>query len=62
MKRISTLHNWSIECRGDWYSLLGSVIGDDRFDDFEVVRTSMILNIDFVKGIAETKNTIYHLQ
>jgi len=62
MKRTSTLTNWKIEDRGDWYSLIGSVINDERFDNGEVVRTSMIEKIDFVRGIAETKNTIYRLQ
>lgn len=61
MKRQSTLTNWKIEDRGDWYSLLGTVTGDDRFDDGDTVRTSMLERIDFVTGIAETKNTVYRL-
>jgi hypothetical protein len=61
MKRQSTLTNWKIEDRGDWYILLGIVLNDDRFPDGEVVRTSMLERIDFVAGVAETKNTVYRL-
>ena len=61
MKRESTLTNWKIEDRGDWYSLIGAVLNDDRFPDGEVVRTSMLERIDFVTGVAETNNTVYRL-
>lgn len=61
MKRESTLNNWEIVNMGDWHCLRGNVINDDRFDDGEMVRTSMLESIDFKKKIAETMNTIYHL-
>lgn len=61
MKRQSRLIDWKIEDRGGWFSLLGKVLDDDRFPDMEVVRTSMLERIDFVEGVAETKNTVYRL-
>lgn len=62
MKRESTLINWQIVDRGEWYCLRGNVMMDDRFSDGEMVTTSMLEKIDFKSNIAETRNTIYHLR
>lgn len=61
MKQQATLRNWGIEDRGEYYALRGQVYGHDRFTDGEWVKTSCLLHIDFEKGEAETKNTIYIL-
>jgi hypothetical protein len=61
MKRESTLTNWEIIKNDGWFQLRGTVLNDSRWSDGEMVRTSMLEKIDFQKGIAETKNTIYRL-
>lgn len=62
MKKMSTLTNWEILKESDeWYVLRGCVMNDTRWDDGTVVRTSMLEKIDFLKGVAETRNTIYKL-
>lgn len=60
-KRKSTLRDWELISHGDWYSLRGVVFNDDRFPDGHHVLTSMVERIDFVKGVAETRNTVYEL-
>lgn len=62
MKRESTLTNWTIVDRGGLYCLRGDTLNDDRFKNGETVTTSMLEKIDFVKSVAETKNTIYRLR
>jgi hypothetical protein len=61
MKKESTLTNWTIEQLTGYVVLRGDVVNDLRWEDGTPVRTSMVERVDFVKGIAETKNTIYHL-
>jgi len=61
MKRQSTLTNWKIEDRGEYYALSGTVLFDKRFQYGEEIHTSMLERIDFVAGVAETKNTVYRL-
>jgi len=61
VKRESTLTNWEIIDNEGWYQLRGKVLNDTRWPDGEMVRTSMLEKIDFVTGVAETKNTIYRL-
>lgn len=62
MKRQSILINWKLIDRGSYYALQGTVLNDDRFPDEESITTSMLLRIDFEKGIAETRNTIYEIR
>lgn len=62
MKRQSTLTNWLVENMGDWYRLNGYCLNDDRWPDQTHVMTSMLESIDFVKGVAETRNTTYTLK
>jgi len=61
-KRTSVIANWEIFCMGDWYQLRGNVLNDDRFPDGDYINTSMLQNVDFLKGLAETHNTVYLLQ
>lgn len=61
MKRESTITDWVIENMGDWYRLNGYCLNDDRWPDGVHIHTSMLERIDFEKGIAETRNTIYRL-
>ena len=62
MKRVSTLKNWQIQDRGTYYGLVGEAYNDDRWLDGEVIHTSMLERIDFLKREAETHNTIYKLR
>jgi len=41
--------------------IVGTVSGHGRLEDGLEVRTSVVLRIDFEKGVAETMNTIYSL-
>lgn len=61
MKRKSTLSDWELVSMGDWFQLRGRVLNDDRFSDRDMIHTSMVLRVDFEKGIAETRNTEYKL-
>ena len=53
------LNEWEIVKKNEYYLLIG--ISNQR-EEGRPVRTSKLLNIDFVTGIAETVNTIYKLK
>lgn len=70
MKNRYKLYEWSLiekfkpmsMCIGGpekYFELVG--ISDQRTEGWNV-ETSRVLNIDFSKGIAETRNSIYELQ
>ena len=61
MKRDVSITGWVVENMGDWYRLNGYSLNDDRWPNGEHILTSMLERIDFVSGIAETRNTIYRL-
>lgn len=60
-KRRSILTNWSLIPMYSGYQLTGRILHDDRQEDGTVVYSSKLLRIDFEKGFAETRNTIYKL-
>lgn len=61
MKQKSIISDWSIEDRGTYYALTGIIIKHDKLEMGDVLHSSMLERIDFAKGIAETRNTIYKL-
>jgi hypothetical protein len=68
MKPIRQLYDWEVQYSfsGDCYILLGKCQDDDRkngyeFADGHLMRTSMLLSVDYVNRIAETANSIYKL-
>ena len=63
--KTNLLRNWSIDHHWDGNMVLhGEIYNDDkgRFPDGATIRTSRLLYIDFVEGIAKTKNSVYHLE
>ena len=44
--------------------VIGNIYNDikKRFEDGMVIRTSEVLKADFVNGIIETRNSVYHLE
>ena len=57
------LKNWSFErCTGG-VVVVGTVYNDikGRFPDGTLIHTSMVLQADFVNGVIETRNSVYHL-
>lgn len=59
------LKNWYITQREDKIVILHGDIYNDikrRFADGTPIHTSVVLKIDFVNGVAETKNSVYHLE
>jgi hypothetical protein len=63
-KQRIDIYNWSIRKQGKIFSLIGEVDNrkviykNSRMDNIE---TSELLRIDFKKGLAETRNTVYTL-
>lgn len=66
-KKHATLVNWEMrwipnETENNFYRLVGQTINHRDWDDWTFVSTSQLLRIDFEKGEAETRNTIYKLE
>ena len=57
------LKEWSIVMLGGKVYIVGKVYNDikGRFNDGDEIRTSQILKADFVNGVVETRNSVYHL-
>lgn len=58
------LKDWSImRLFGDVF-IVGKVYNDikGRFEDGDEIRTSRVLKADFVNGVIETRNSVYHLE
>ena len=58
------LKNWYVEMYYGRVTIVGKVYNDikGRFDDGTEIRTSQVLKADFVNGVVETKNSVYHLE
>ena len=59
------LKNWYITQREDKVVILHGQIYNDikcRFADGTPIHTSRVLKADFVNGVVETKNSVYHLE
>ena len=59
------LKNWYITQMSDKSVILYGNIYNDikrRFADGTPIHTSRVLKADFVNGVVETKNSVYHLE
>lgn len=58
------LKDWKIQKVEDSVIIFGKIYNDikKRFVDGTAIRTSKILKADFVNGVIETLNSVYHLQ
>lgn len=61
-KQERLIRNWNIERVGNGFIIVGYIFNDPRFPDHTPIRTSRLREIDFVDGIAKTRNTIYKLE
>lgn len=58
------LKDWLIiMCFGKVH-IVGTIYNDikGRFEDGTEIRTSQVLKADFVNGVVETRNSVYHLE
>lgn len=59
------LKNWYIvTIRGRKIVVCGDIFRDikGRFPDGTHIQTSRVLKVDFVNGVVETRNSVYHLE
>lgn len=58
------IKNWKIEKVGNSVVIFGEIYNDikKRFPDGTEIHTSKVLKIDFINGIVETLNSVYHLE
>ncbi len=56
--------DWHIEKWGDAFVICGNIHNDTkgRFRDGTDIHTSRLEHVDFVNGIAKTKNSTYNLE
>lgn len=62
-KPVFLIKEWRIEPTAHWskYVLKGYIFGREGFSNLEEATTSVLMSIDFVSNIAETKNSFYRL-
>jgi hypothetical protein len=62
-KQHAHIEDWAIVGYGEYKFLVGRVSSHPKQEDFEkpYQRTSMLVSVDEVKGVAETINTTYTL-
>ena len=63
-KPTADLGNWiALPDRENPTHFVGAVANHTRQDEFhaDVQRTSQVIEVDYVKGLLETRNTIYRL-
>ena len=63
--KTNLLKKWRIvTIYGNKVVAIGNIYNDikKRFADGTEIRTSTILQADFINGVIETKNSIYHLE
>lgn len=58
------LKDWTITKCYNEVVFIGKIYNDikKRFSDGTEIRTSQVLKADFVNGIIETRNSVYHLE
>ena len=68
MKLKATMKDWKISNKftmegSNKYQLIGVIVDDEQQRNFigKIIHTSHLTKIDFIKKVAETKNTIYKL-
>ena len=62
--QTNILKNWRITIVNGDVIIYGTIYNDikNRFPDGTFIHTSKVLKADFINGIIETKNSVYHLQ
>jgi hypothetical protein len=62
--KTNLLKDWTIERWNNSVIIIGKVYNDikGRFKDGEEIHTSKVLKADFVNGVVETRNSVYHLE
>lgn len=59
------LKNWVIKRTNNGSVIIYGIIYNDikkRFPDGTEIHTSKVLKADFVNGVIETRNSVYHLE
>lgn len=62
--KTNLLKNWTIERWNNSVIIIGKVYNDikGRFEDGYEIHTSKVLKADFVNGVVETRNSVYHFE
>lgn len=62
-EKTNLLKNWSVYSFKDKVIIAGIIYNDikKRFSDGTIITTSRVLKADFINGVVETKNSVYHL-
>lgn len=62
--KTNYLKNWIVVAIPQGMVIEGEIYNDikKRFEDGTVIHTSIVLKADFVNGLVETRNSVYHLE
>lgn len=62
--KTNYLKNWIVVGIPQGMVIEGEIYNDikKRFEDGTVIHTSRVLKADFVNGVVETRNSVYHLE
>lgn len=62
--KTNYLKNWIVVGIPQGMVIEGEIYNDikKRFEDGTVIHTSIVLKADFVNGVVETLNSVYHLE
>ena len=62
--KTNYLKNWIVVGIPQGMVIEGEIYNDikKRFEDGKVIHTSRVLKADFVNGVVETLNSVYHLE
>lgn len=62
--KTNLLKEWMIIMHFGNVHIVGTIYNDikGRFKDGTEIRTSKVLKADFVNGVVETMNSVYHLE
>lgn len=62
--KTNYLKNWIVVGIRQGMVIKGEIYNDikKRFEDGTVIHTSIVLKADFVNGVVETLNSVYHLE
>ncbi len=62
--KTNYLKNWIVVGIPQGMVIEGEIYNDikKRFEDGTVIHTSRVLKADFVNGVVETLNSVYHLE
>ena len=62
--KTNYLKNWIVVGIPQGMVIEGEIYNDikKRFEDGTLIHTSRVLKADFVNGVVETRNSVYHLE